>query len=167
MNDSDGSQKASVDAGLAQIRHTLPPIGGIAYGPLVLHDTLFRTMDISMMDVVLKAKVVGARLLHERFSDPAVNPLDFFVMCSSAATTGGNPGQANYNAANSYLQALAQQRRSAGLAVSGDAQSRLQKVRLLIQWVSPCQGISHPHRRCHRNWSSSHARGKVRAAVCV
>ncbi|RYP35294.1 hypothetical protein DL767_003882 [Monosporascus sp. MG133] len=114
----DISKKDSVDAGLAQIRQKLPPISGIAYGPLVLHDTLFRNMDISMMLPVLRAKVVGAQLLHEYFSDPAFNPLDFFIMCSSAATTGGNPGQANYNAANAYLQALAQKRRSMGLAAS-------------------------------------------------
>jgi hypothetical protein len=84
-------------------------------------------MDISMMHPVLNAKVVGAQLLHEYFSDAAVNPLDFFIMCSSAATVGGNPGQANYNAANAYLQALAQKRRSMGLAVSGDTQSIIRR----------------------------------------
>nr|XP_036578380.1 polyketide synthase [Colletotrichum truncatum]KAF6785623.1 polyketide synthase [Colletotrichum truncatum] len=114
----DVSKKESVDAGLAQIRQKLPPINGIAYGPLVLHDTLFRNMDISMMHPVLNAKVVGAQLLHDYFSDPTTNPLDFFIMCSSAATTGGNPGQANYNAANAFLQALAQKRRTMGLAAS-------------------------------------------------
>lgn len=64
------------------------------------------------------AKVTGAKLLHEHFSSPVDNPLDFFVMCSSAATTGGNPGQANYNAANAFLLAFAQKRRLMGLAVS-------------------------------------------------
>lgn len=106
--------------GLAQLRQDLPSIGGIVYGPLVLHDTVLRNMDISMMHPVLNAKVAGAKHLHEYFSDPTVNPLDFFIMCSSAATTGGNPGQANYNAANAFLQAFAQKRRSKGLAVSGD-----------------------------------------------
>ncbi|GKT71322.1 polyketide synthase [Colletotrichum tofieldiae] len=114
----DVSKRESVAASIARIRQSLPPIGGIAYGPLVLHDTLFRNMDITMMHPVLNAKVVGAQLLHEYFSDPAVNPLDFFIMCSSAATTGGNPGQANYNAANAFLQAFAQKRRSMGLAAS-------------------------------------------------
>ncbi|EDU46180.1 lovastatin nonaketide synthase [Pyrenophora tritici-repentis Pt-1C-BFP] len=114
----DISKKASVDAGLAQLREKLPPIGGIVYGPLVLHDTVLRNMDISMMHPVLNAKVTGAKLLHERFSSPVDNPLDFFVMCSSAATTGGNPGQANYNAANAFLLAFAQKRRLMGLAAS-------------------------------------------------
>ncbi|KAK7704174.1 hypothetical protein SLS64_008732 [Diaporthe eres] len=114
----DVSKEASIDAGLAQIRTTLPPIAGIAYGPLVLHDALLRNMDLSMMKVPLNSKVVGAQLLHERFSDQQANPLEFFVMFSSVATVGGNPGQANYTAANAYLQALAQQRRTKGLPVS-------------------------------------------------
>ncbi|OLN97460.1 Lovastatin nonaketide synthase 1 [Colletotrichum chlorophyti] len=114
----DVSKEESVDAGLAKLRQTSPPIGGIAYGPLVLHDALLRNMDLATMEVVLNSKVVGARLLHERFSDHKATPLDFFVMFSSAATTGGNPGQSNYTAANSYLQALAQYRRTKGLTAS-------------------------------------------------
>ncbi|KXH63779.1 beta-ketoacyl synthase domain-containing protein [Colletotrichum salicis] len=114
----DVSKEASIDAGLAQIRQTLPPIGGIAYGPLVLHDALLASMDLSMMNVPVNSKVVGAQILHERFSSQAKNPLDFFVMFSSVATVGGNPGQANYTAANSYLQALAQKRHAQGLPAS-------------------------------------------------
>lgn len=114
----DVSQEASIDAGLAQIRRQLPPIAGIAYGPLVLEDALLRNMDLSMMEVPLRSKVIGANFFHERFSDQKTNPLDFFVMFSSVATVGGNPGQANYTAANAYLQALAQKRHVMGLPVS-------------------------------------------------
>lgn len=93
-------------------------MGGLAYGPLVLKDALLNNMDLATMDIVLKSKVPGAKILHDRFSDPQNNPLDFFVMFSSAALFGGNPGQTNYTAANAYLQALGQYRRSKGLAVS-------------------------------------------------
>jgi hypothetical protein len=95
----------------------MPPIGGVAFGPLVLKDILFKNMDLEMMEMVLEPKVKGARFLNERLCDPE-NPLDFFVMFSSFVMVVGNPGQSNYSAANSYLSSLAQQRRARGLAVS-------------------------------------------------
>ncbi|KAK2037200.1 beta-ketoacyl synthase domain-containing protein [Colletotrichum somersetense] len=115
----DVSDEKDVDAGLSKIRESLPPIGGIAYGSLVLRDTIFQNMSLADMNSVLNSKVVGARLLHERFCDASTEKqLDFFVMFSSAASVGGNPGQSNYNAANAYLQALAQYRRTKGLTAS-------------------------------------------------
>nr|XP_036581666.1 beta-ketoacyl synthase domain-containing protein [Colletotrichum truncatum]KAF6790109.1 beta-ketoacyl synthase domain-containing protein [Colletotrichum truncatum] len=114
----DVSKEASIKENLAQIRETLPPIAGIAYGPLVLHDALLSNMDLSIMNVPVNSKVIGAKTLHEHFSNQVDNPLDFFVMFSSVATVGGNPGQANYTAANAYLQALAQKRHAQGLPAS-------------------------------------------------
>ncbi|KAI8170209.1 Lovastatin nonaketide synthase [Colletotrichum sp. SAR 10_70] len=115
----DLSNEKDLDAGLSKIRETLPPIGGIAYGPLILRDTMLQNMSLADMNLVLDSKVVGARLLHERFCDSKTEtPLDFFIMFSSGATVGGNPGQSNYNAANAYLQALAQYRRAKGLVAS-------------------------------------------------
>ncbi|KAF1848288.1 putative polyketide synthase [Cucurbitaria berberidis CBS 394.84] len=111
------AQADSLDAGLAKIRESKPPIAGVAFGPLILQDVMFKNMDLDMMEMVLEPKVNGARLLDERLSDPA-NPLDFFVMFSSFVMVSGNPGQAAYSAANAYTMALAQSRRSRGLAGS-------------------------------------------------
>ncbi|KAJ5655727.1 polyketide synthase [Penicillium longicatenatum] len=107
----DVSNEGSVDNGLATIRASMPPIAGVAFGPLVLQDVMFNNMDLSLMEMVLAPKVTGARLLNERLSDPS-SPLDFFVMVS------GNPGQAAYSAANAFTHALAQQRRPRGMAGS-------------------------------------------------
>ena len=61
---------------------------------------------------VLRPKIAGAWRLHQATE---TMELDFFVRFSSAAAMLGSPGQGNYAAANAFLDALAHQRRAAGL----------------------------------------------------
>jgi acyl carrier protein len=61
---------------------------------------------------VLAPKLLGALHLHEA---TRTLPLDFFVLYSSATAMFGNPGQANYVAANLWLDAFARHRRAQGL----------------------------------------------------
>ena len=56
-------------------------------------------------------KVQGAINLHNALKD---TQLDFFIMTSSVSGILGTPGQSNYAAANSFLDAIAKYRRSLG-----------------------------------------------------
>ncbi|KAF6837163.1 beta-ketoacyl synthase domain-containing protein [Colletotrichum plurivorum] len=116
---ADVGNEQSLDACLAKIRESMPPIGGIAFGPLVLKDVLLKNMQLDQMQAVLHPKVSGARLLSSRLECmEREHPLEFFIMFSSFVMVCGNPGQSAYGAANAYTHALALSRRNQGLAGS-------------------------------------------------
>ena len=98
-----------------EIVDTFPPIAGVAQGAMVLQDVPTRDMTFQDLDRVLKPKVEGSRYLDELFQQ---NTLDFFVFFSSMTGVIGNMGQSNYTAANTFMCALARQRREKGLAAS-------------------------------------------------
>jgi acyl transferase domain-containing protein/NADPH:quinone reductase-like Zn-dependent oxidoreductase/NAD(P)-dependent dehydrogenase (short-subunit alcohol dehydrogenase family)/acyl carrier protein len=89
------------------------PLTGIIHAAGTLEDGVIEALDGERLDRVMRPKVDAAAALHE-----LTERLDLaqFVLFSSGAATLGNPGQGNYTAANSYLDALAQRRRVRGLA---------------------------------------------------
>jgi thioester reductase-like protein len=97
---------------LADIRRNLPALRGVIHGAMVLDDAILLRQEPARFRTVLAPKVFGAWNLHQLTRD---DPLDFFVLYSSAAAIVGNRGQANYVAANVFLDALAHHRRSLGL----------------------------------------------------
>ncbi|MCC6697661.1 MAG: SDR family NAD(P)-dependent oxidoreductase [Candidatus Hydrogenedentes bacterium] len=96
-------------------REGFPPIRGIVHSAGVLDDHAVLQLDAKAIERVFKPKVTGGWLLHRAFNGVAESPLDFFVMFSSAASVLGSPGQANYAAANAFMDALAHYRRAKGL----------------------------------------------------
>jgi acyl transferase domain-containing protein/acyl carrier protein len=89
-----------------------PPIRGVVHAAGVLQDGLLLQLDAAAMTKVLRPKMAGGWLLHRLLGEA---PLDFFVVFSSAGSLIGQPGQGNYAAANSFLDALAHHRRAQGL----------------------------------------------------
>lgn len=98
-----------------EISDTMPPVAGVAQGAMVLVDVATRDMTLDQLNRVLRPKVEGSLNLDRLFQDQS---LDFFIFFSSTASVTGNPGQANYCAANLFMCGLAHQRRRRGLAAS-------------------------------------------------
>nr|WP_309232370.1 SDR family NAD(P)-dependent oxidoreductase [Micromonospora tarensis] len=104
----DVADREAVAAALAQIP-TAHPLRIVVHTAGVLDDGLVTELTADRLDRVLRPKVDGARHLHDLTRDA---DLSAFVLFSSAAGVLGGPGQADYGAANTYLDALAGHRRT-------------------------------------------------------
>jgi NADPH:quinone reductase-like Zn-dependent oxidoreductase/acyl carrier protein len=107
----DVSDRGAVAELFQQVKAAMPPVAGVLHAAMVLEDGLLANLDRGHFERVLAPKVLGADNLD------AVTrgmPLDYFVLFSSATTLMGNPGQANYVAANGYMEGVARRRVAEG-----------------------------------------------------
>jgi NAD(P)-dependent dehydrogenase (short-subunit alcohol dehydrogenase family) len=106
----DAADADALAATLAKIR-TAHPIGGVVHAAGVLDDGAAIAMDAARFRRALAPKLTAAENLDRLTAN---DPLSLFLLFGSATTAFGNPGQANYVAANAALEALARRRRAAG-----------------------------------------------------
>jgi acyl transferase domain-containing protein/NADPH:quinone reductase-like Zn-dependent oxidoreductase/NAD(P)-dependent dehydrogenase (short-subunit alcohol dehydrogenase family) len=150
---ADITDTDAVDAMLARISNSLPPLAGVIHSVGVLSDAALTNQSWESFERVLWPKVLGAWHLHRATED---RDLDMFVLFSSVAGVLGNPGQANHAAANAFLDVLAAHRRSLGLAGqsiawgawSGLGEAEEQRERIAAQleaagtgWITPQHGL--------------------------
>jgi phthiocerol/phenolphthiocerol synthesis type-I polyketide synthase E len=149
---ADISSECGVVSVLNKISRESPPLAGIFHGAGVLADGIAAQMTPEQFTAATAPKIRGAWLLHRH---TVHLPLDFFIVHSSLLSVTGSAGQCNYTAANAFLDAFVQYRRTihlpgmainwgpwaeAGMAVSMGARADAHWRRLGIYPIQPATG---------------------------
>lgn len=99
---------------LRAVKEAKTPIKGVLHLAMQLRDAFVLDMTYDDWKTVISPKVDGTWNLHKVLGDS----LDFFVMTSSLSTVFYQPGQSNYNSANTFLESFCQYRHNMGLPAS-------------------------------------------------
>ncbi|MBP7340201.1 SDR family NAD(P)-dependent oxidoreductase [Niveispirillum sp.] len=147
---ADLADGAAFDRAWQRLASGLPPLRGIIHAAGTLDDVAIPGLTPARLDTVARPKMEGALTLARLASG---RTLDLLVLFASAASVLGHPGQANYAAANAFLDTIAADLRArGGVALSigwgpwgGAGMAATDKIaagfaRLGIQPLSPGQG---------------------------
>ncbi|KAH0592344.1 Polyketide synthase [Metarhizium humberi] len=100
---SDAADTESVNKSMQRCRDTMPPIKGCVQCSMVLVDSMICNMSHSQFMAAIRPKVQGTINIANNLP----KKLDFFILLSSSSAIIGNRGQANYAAANVFLDTFA------------------------------------------------------------
>jgi acyl transferase domain-containing protein/acyl carrier protein len=114
----DTARRADVEGLLGRIAARGPALSSVIHSAGVGQGTAVAETTVAEQAMVSAVKTAGAVWLDELTADL---DLDAFVLFSSGAATWGSGLQPGYAAANAFLDALAENRRSRGLAATSVA----------------------------------------------
>ncbi|KAE8392501.1 hypothetical protein BDV23DRAFT_192476 [Aspergillus alliaceus] len=123
------------------IKQSPVSIGGVIQGAMVLRDRVFTDMSIEEYHTAVDCKVAGTWNIHNVLIEENMK-VDFFTMLSSVSGVVGQKGQANYAAANAFLDAFAIYRRSLGQAGNSVDLGAIQDVGYMSHHVDLLNNLS-------------------------
>ncbi|KAH8435219.1 MDR/SDR family oxidoreductase [Aspergillus melleus] len=100
----DVTNQNAVTQAFNSCQSSMPPIKGCMLSTMVLEGAMLSNMTHAQFISAITPKVHGAINIASTLS---ASPLDFLIFLSSSAGIIGNRGQANYSAANAFLDAFA------------------------------------------------------------
>ena len=108
---ADVSLQADAERVIAEIISRMPRLRGVLHAAGLVDDATLLTLSNDQFLRVLRPKMLGTFHLHALTREM---PLQFFVLYSSITSLLGSAGQANYAAANAFMDALAHARVAGG-----------------------------------------------------
>ena len=128
----DVTDSVAVEALFATLHAEGAALGGVIHAAAVLGDATLGQLTKESIDSVLAPKIIGAWNLHAATQNYGFDP-DIFCCFSSISQTVGSVGQANYVAANAFLEGLARHRRALGLRAQTIGWGPLQDVGMVAR----------------------------------
>ena len=108
----DVTDAKQLGGAFARIQRDMPPIAGVVHAAGCTDDSSIVSMTEAQVSSVCRTKMEGLCNLQQAVEHLS---LDFLVLCSSATWFLGSHGQANYGAANAFVEAMAQAWRRQGI----------------------------------------------------
>ncbi|ADM70832.1 Polyketide synthase PksN [Paenibacillus polymyxa E681] len=141
----DVARKEEVSKLILEIREEYEGLDGILHSAGVIQDRFIMNKSQEEFAEVMAPKVAGLVNLDQATKELH---LDFFILFSSIAGIMGNPGQADYSAANAFMDAYAAYRNS--LASSKERKGQT----LSVNWPLWKDGGMHVDDDTERAWQS-------------
>ncbi|WP_052700201.1 SDR family NAD(P)-dependent oxidoreductase [Methylocucumis oryzae] len=148
----DVADEPAVSAFIAEIKQRYQTINGIIHAAGITHDQAFITKSEQTLLAVLAPKVQG--LVNLDLATRGLD-LDWLVLFSSVAAFG-NPGQADYAAANGFMDAYCQYRNQLSQDASLASEQKPHGITLTINWPLWADGgMSVPETVKRQMWTSA------------
>ncbi|MEU1284232.1 type I polyketide synthase [Kitasatospora sp. NPDC005856] len=142
----DISEEGTAERLVAEVASAGAPLLGVVHSAVALDDCVLANLDAHRLATVWRPKALGAWRLHRATEG---TELDWWVGYSSIASFIGAAGQANYAAANAFLDTLAEWRAATGrpaLSVNWGGWAEIGRARDLsheaFPMMRPAEGMS-------------------------